>query len=131
MPHIPTRVVFFVLGSLVVALAVGATLFPNPPTANVGQGNRGVRSPGDRFPDVEADVRRALPLGLTRDAVARTLDSMGVSHSRPNRDSLRIVALVPAVGARTRFSNDALFELRFDSSGRLTHIDAKRVYKGP
>ena len=85
----------------------------------------------DRFPKVEADVRHALPLGLKVDAAARTLDSMGIAHSRIKTDSLRIVALVPAVATDWLFKNDALFELLFDSTGRLTRINAKLVSKGP
>ena len=46
-------------------------------------------------------------------------------------DSLRIVALVPAVATDWLFKNDALFELLFDSTGRLTRINAKLVSKGP
>jgi len=86
----------------------------------------------DRFPKLEADVRHAIPLGLKADAVARALDSMGIRHSRIKTDSLRMVALVPTVAtSSTLFRYDALFELLFDSTGRLTRINAKLVSKGP
>jgi hypothetical protein len=85
-----------------------------------------------RFPKLEADVRHALPLGLKIDAVARGLDSMGIRHSRIKTDSLRMVALVPAVATSSYlFSYDAMFELLFDSTGRLTRINARLVSTGP
>jgi hypothetical protein len=85
----------------------------------------------DRFPTAEAAVRRSLPLGMKVEEVARALDSMGIAHSRPKTDSLRMVALVPAVATTPLFTADALFELLFDSAGRLTRINAKRISKGP
>lgn len=84
----------------------------------------------DRFPTVEAEVRRSLPLGMKVQDVRRVLDSMRIPHS-PKVDSGRMFALVSPVAKDVIIRTDAQFELLFDSTGTLTRIDAKRVFTGP
>jgi hypothetical protein len=84
----------------------------------------------DRFPAVEADVRRSLRLGMKVQEVIRVLDSMRIPHS-PRADSGRMFALVSPVAKDLIIRTDAQFELSFDTTGTLTRINAKRILTGP
>jgi hypothetical protein len=84
----------------------------------------------DTFPTVEADVRRALPIGMKVQGVSRVLDSMRIPHS-PRADSGRMFALVSTVAKDLITRTDAQFELLFDSTGSLTRINATRLLTGP
>jgi hypothetical protein len=85
----------------------------------------------DKFVAVEAEFRRSLPLGLKFEEVARVLDSMGIAHSPFKADSGRMQAIVRSVGKNVVTRTDAQFELLFDSTGKLTRINAKRILTGP
>jgi hypothetical protein len=65
------------------------------------------------------------------EGVARDLDSMRIGHSRFDPDSALIGAIVRAVAKTLVTRADARFELRFNSTGQLVRIDAKRVLTEP
>jgi len=84
-----------------------------------------------KFDKLEADVRRAIPVGTPAGEAARILDSMGITHSDLESGTGTMRALKGPIERNIVTRGDAQFVLFFDSTERLTKINARRIYTGP
>jgi len=84
-----------------------------------------------KFDRMETDVRRALPLGTPVLDAGHILDSLGIKHSAFETGTGTIRALSGPIEKNLVMRADAQFVLFFDSTQRLTGIDARKIYTGP
>lgn len=84
-----------------------------------------------RFDKLVAEVRRAIPVGTPVRQATLVLDSMRITYSAFDPRTGTVRALKGPIEKNIITRGDAEFVLAFDSTGRLTKINAREVYTGP
>jgi hypothetical protein len=79
---------------------------------------------------LEHEIRTALPVGSSLDAVDEFLEKRGIDHSY-EKSSRTVYAIARKLKGSTTLASESLsLKFRFDDDSRLKSIDSKVLYTG-